>query len=237
MAHAKLVSIYSNQRDRAKAMEHIQAAKRLGDRLPEVEKFYINGWTFWWTGTPQEVIRNWAQMGELHPREYPAHRNLGIALWIYQNDFTGAAAAFKRAFALADPSRKPAVANMLGYCLLGSGQAEEAGTYFQDRRNHRQVAADRLPAGGRQTRRSGKPRPDRESEPRPPSPGAGRPRQSRQGVQRELRPKPEGEADDGSPGDFVDMATVLYLQNRKDELSKWVARFAASPRPMRKPSG
>jgi serine/threonine protein kinase/tetratricopeptide (TPR) repeat protein len=131
MAHAKLVSIYSNQLNREKALEHIKAAQQLRDRLPDVEKFYIDGWTFWWTGTPQDVTRNWSQMSEFHPREYTGHRNLGLALWFYQNDFSGAADAFERAFEVADHFRRPVVVFFLGYCLLGSDRGQDARPYFE----------------------------------------------------------------------------------------------------------
>lgn len=131
MAHAKLVSLYTNQRNRAKALEHSQAAQLFRDRLPEVEKFYIDGWTFWWTGTPKDVTHNWAQMSDLHPKELAGHRNLGLALWFYENDFSGAAAAFEKALAIADSNRRPGIAAFLGYCLLGSGQADKARPIFE----------------------------------------------------------------------------------------------------------
>jgi serine/threonine protein kinase/tetratricopeptide (TPR) repeat protein len=130
MAHAKLVAIYSSGGNRDKALEHIEAAKRYRDRLPEVEKFYIDGWTFRWTGTPQDVERNWAEMSEFHPKELAGHRNLGFSLWYYKHDLAGAASAFEKALAVAEPARKPSVAELLGYCLLGSGQLANARPIF-----------------------------------------------------------------------------------------------------------
>ncbi len=131
MAHAKLVAIYSAQSDPQNALVHTKAALENRDRLTEVEKFYVNGWAFRWTGTPQDVLRNWSQMSDLHPKELPGHRNLGLALWIYENEFQSAAVAFEKALAVASPSQKPGVAQLLGYCFLGSGQSEKARSYFE----------------------------------------------------------------------------------------------------------
>ena len=130
MAHAKLVAIYSAAGDRAKAIAHSEAAQPHRDRLTEVEKFYIDGWTYRWKGTPQDVIENWSKMSTLHPKEFAGHRNLGLALWLYQNDLRGAAQAFEKAVAIDDP-RKAETAGFLGLCLLGSGQTERAGPFFE----------------------------------------------------------------------------------------------------------
>lgn len=130
MAHAKLVAIYSNDSE-AKARVHLQAAQANRDRLTEVEKYYIDGWSHRWTGTPKDVIHNWSEMSSLHPREFAAHRNLGLALFVYQNDLTGAAQAFENAFAIADAAGRPEVARFLAYCLLGSGQTAKSKQYFE----------------------------------------------------------------------------------------------------------
>jgi serine/threonine protein kinase/Tfp pilus assembly protein PilF len=131
MAHAKLVSIYSVEGNRTKALEHIEAAEKHSDRLSDVERFYIQGWTFRWRGTPRDVIQNWSKMSDLHPKEYAGHHNLGFALWYYQNDLSGAAVAFEKALSIADPSRRPTIAGFLGYCLLGSGKSAEAKPFFE----------------------------------------------------------------------------------------------------------
>lgn len=135
MAHAKLVAVYSAERNRSKAIEHSAAAQKHRDRLTEMEKFYVDGWTHRWTGTPQDVIQNWAKMSNLHPNEFAGHRNLGVALWFYQNDFAGAASAFEKALAIDDP-RQAETASFLGYCLLGSGQAERARPFFEIAARH-----------------------------------------------------------------------------------------------------
>lgn len=131
MAHAKLVVIYSTAGNQKKALAHIDAALANRDRLTEVEKFYINGWAFRWKGTPQDVLQNWSRMSDLHPKEVAGHRNLGLSLWIYQNDLQGAAAAFEKALIVAEPSQKPNIAELLGYCLLGSGQSSRALPFFE----------------------------------------------------------------------------------------------------------
>lgn len=130
MAHARLVAIYSNY-DEVKARVHLQAAQANRDRLTEVEKYYIDGWSYRWTGSTKDVIHNWSEMSNLHPREFAAHRNLGLALFFYQNDLPAAAAAFEKAFAIADAAGRPEVARLLGYCLLGSGQTEKSRQYFE----------------------------------------------------------------------------------------------------------
>ena len=130
MAHAKLVAVYSDA-DQAKALQHMEAAQANRDRLTEVEKYYIDGWTYRWKGTPREVIQNWAEMSNLHPREFAGHRNLGLALWFYENDLPGAVKAFERAFEIAESNSRPEVANLLSYCLLGSGRGAEARQYFE----------------------------------------------------------------------------------------------------------
>lgn len=131
MAHAKLVAIYSLAGNSQKALAHIDAASANSERLTEVEKFYIKGWAYRWRGTPLDVVTNWSQMSDLHPKELAGHRNLGLALWIYQNDFVGAAAAFEKALAVADQNQKANLAPLLGYCLLGSGQTAKAKPYFE----------------------------------------------------------------------------------------------------------
>lgn len=130
MAHAKLVAIYSNDNE-AKARVHLQAAQANRDRLTDVEKYYIDGWSYRWTGTPKDVIQNWSEMSNFHPREFAGHRNLGFALWFYQNDLPGAAQAFEKAYAISDASSRPEVAKYLAYCLLGSGQSARSRQYFE----------------------------------------------------------------------------------------------------------
>lgn len=130
MAHAKLVAIYSNDNE-SKAREHLQAAQTNRDRLTDVEKYYIDGWSYRWTGTPKDVIQNWSEMSSLHPKEFAGHRNLGLALLLYKNDLPGAALAFEKAFAVADTAGRPGVARYLGSCLLGSGQTEKSKQYFE----------------------------------------------------------------------------------------------------------
>lgn len=131
MAHAKLVAVYSSAGNEEKALQHIAAAQANRDRLTEVEKFYIAGWTHRWKGTPKDVIQNWSQMSILHPREFAGHRNLGLALWVYQNDFANAALAFEKAFAISDSSSRPEIAEFIGYCLMETGRLDESKSYFE----------------------------------------------------------------------------------------------------------
>lgn len=229
MAHAKLVAIYSSAGNEEKALFHIDAAQAHRDRLPEVEKFYITGWTHRWKGTPKDVIENWSQMSSLHPRELAGHRNLGLALWLYQNDFANAASALKDAFTVADPSSRPEVAELVGYSLLGAGHVAESKSYFEIA-----ASADKAPlidyflaAGQRQEA-------DRtlaESSPLP-SQAAG----LRAFVAAERGDLPKAEAElrsllgDGlsgnaqppgkSPdfGSYADLITVLFLQEKKGEV-------------------
>jgi tetratricopeptide (TPR) repeat protein len=131
MAHAKLVVIYSNQGKREEALRHIKGALDNSDRLSAVEQFYVNGWVARWEGTPDQVIENWQQMSELHPKEHAAHWNLGVSLLTYRRDFEGAAAAARLAVDTAPGTVEEKTSyNLLGDCLLALGRNDEAFAAF-----------------------------------------------------------------------------------------------------------
>ena len=131
MAHAKLGVLYSNASNQEMALDHLDRALAKEDRLSEVEKFYVQGWEAIWRGTPEDVIEVWSLMSDLYPQVYNGLSNLGLAHWIFDNDFQKACEAFARAKTAAQGREIFQSAWHRGYCYLVLERSEEALTSFQ----------------------------------------------------------------------------------------------------------
>lgn len=130
MAHAKLGVIYGNSGDLEKGLEHLEAAARWPDRLSDSERFYVNGWLARWKGSPDDVIENWTLMSELHPESYAAAYNLGVSLWTFRNDFSGARQAFDRAVGLSRGAFRDSCLGYLGQIHVALNRFEDAELAF-----------------------------------------------------------------------------------------------------------
>lgn len=231
MAHAKLVAIYSLAGNQEKALAHIAEATANSERLTDVEKFYIKGWTYRWSGTPQEVVKNWSQMSDLHPHELAGHRNLGLALLVYQNDFIGAASAFEKALAIADPGQRPELAQLLAYCLLGSGQGARARPFFEEGsiKDKWPLVEYLLATGSRDEARELA----RKAEPSPLRMAlvfADRGDLSR--AEAELRDVvASSSVSDFRPSEMADLGALLFLSGKKAELMALAQKLAVQSRP------
>ena len=126
MAHTKLGVVYSNRAERERALEHFNEALAHSERLSEVERFYVKAWLARWNGTPDDVVDNWATLGELHPENYAAAFNLGLALWYYRNDFEGAATAFERSVQISRGAQRDAGLGLAGQMHLALGRIKKA---------------------------------------------------------------------------------------------------------------
>ncbi len=142
MAHAKLASVYINlDRDRDKTLEHLDQALRLSDRLTEVEKLYVDGWTARLQGDLEAIVRAWSLMSTLHPNEAAGHHNLGMAQWVYSRRFEEAARAFETAVEVAPPENLPLALTLLAYCQIALGLYDEAqGTLEQASGRYKDLA-------------------------------------------------------------------------------------------------
>ncbi len=125
MAHAKLGAhwIYF---DRAKALEHLDEAWRLSDRLTESERLYVEGWVARARGRPEEEFRAWSLLSTLYPNDWVGHFNVGMARWFVQYRFEEAVDAFTQAERVAAPEYLPRIYSNIAYCQLAQGQTEEA---------------------------------------------------------------------------------------------------------------
>lgn len=98
MAHAKIATVYIDQRqDYLQALEHINLALAGAERLTNVEKSYLNGWSARLQGTAGEVIQAWTLMSQLYPERHEAHHNRGLALLQYRYAFEEASDALEKA--------------------------------------------------------------------------------------------------------------------------------------------
>lgn len=123
MAHARLVAAYANLGRNDLAQRHAELALANAERLTEQERFYIDGWIARWQGTTEDQIEVWSLMGDLHPDNYLAHYNLGLTVWLYQNDFARARDAFERAAEVAIIPAELSRAELFGgICQLALGQ-------------------------------------------------------------------------------------------------------------------
>ena len=126
MAHAKLGVIHSNRAEEELALFHLDSALANSDRLSEVERFYVRAWLARWNGSPDDVINNWATLGELYPENYAAATNLGFALWFYRHDFEGAAAAFEKGTQVSRGALKEYAMALTGQMYVALGRFEDA---------------------------------------------------------------------------------------------------------------
>ena len=125
MAHAKLGAYWVGV-DPAKALEHLDEAARLSDRLTESERLYVEGWVARARGTPEDEFRAWSLLSALYPNDYVGHSNVGNSLWLFQYRFEEAAEAFRQAERVAPPEYLPLIYSNTAYCQLAQGKAEEA---------------------------------------------------------------------------------------------------------------
>lgn len=133
MAHAKLASIYINFAiDRDKTLFHLNEARRLKDRLTEVETLYVEGWVARLHGNPREIIDAWSLMTSLYPNEFVGQFNLGMARLTYLEQYGEAAKAFQAAVRVAAPEYLSSALISLGYCQMALGQYEEARVNFEN---------------------------------------------------------------------------------------------------------
>ena len=125
MAHAKL-GAYWIYYDPAKALEHLDEASRLSDRLTESEKLYVEGWVARARGTPEEEFHAWSVLSTLYPNDWVGHANVGMARWFAQYRFEEAAEAFRDAGRVAAPEYLPLIYSNIAYCELAQGKDEGA---------------------------------------------------------------------------------------------------------------
>ncbi len=127
MAHAKLATVYINFGvNQTKTLEHLNEALRLSDRLTEIEKLYVEGWVARLRGDPDGVTRAWSLMSTLYPNEFSGQYNLGMAYWVYLEQYKNAATAFEAATHIAGPTNRSRAFVQLSYCQMALGLFEEA---------------------------------------------------------------------------------------------------------------
>ncbi|MCP3963466.1 MAG: protein kinase [bacterium] len=131
MAYAKLATVYLDRYEHAKALEYLDEALRLSDRLTATEKLYVEGWAARLHGDAEEVLNAWTLMSSLYPEDVVGHLNLGMAQWEYLNQFGEAARAFSAAAKVAQPKHFSVVYLRLGYAQLALGKHDEARASFE----------------------------------------------------------------------------------------------------------
>ncbi len=132
MAHAKLGAVLMIlDRDRSKIPEHFDQALRLSDRLTEIEKLYVDGWSARLLGNPEAVVRAFSLMSTLYPNEFAAHHNLGMAQWTLLRHYQDAARAFQAAVRVAPPEYRSSALTWLAYCQIALGFYDEAQTTLE----------------------------------------------------------------------------------------------------------
>ena len=132
MAHAKLASLYMRgSRDREKALEHLDQALRLSDRLTRIEKLYVEGWIARLQGNPADVLRIWSLTSTLYPADYNGQYNLGMAQLLYFGQFEEAGLAFEAAARVATSENLSATLIQRGYCHLALEEVDQALAMFE----------------------------------------------------------------------------------------------------------
>ncbi len=127
MAHAKLGAVHMIlDRDRSTILEHFDQALRRSDRLTEIEKLYVDGWSARLLGNPEAVVRAFSLMSTLYPNEFAAHHNLGMAQWTLLRRYQDAARAFQAAVRVAPPEYRSSALTWLAYCQIALGFYDDA---------------------------------------------------------------------------------------------------------------
>lgn len=127
MAHAKLGAVHMVlDRDRSTTLEHFDQALRLSDRLTEIEKLYVDGWSARLLGNPEAVVRAFSLMSTLYPNEFAGHHNLGMAQGTYYGRYQDAARAFQAAAGVAPPENRSSALTSLAYCQIALGLYDQA---------------------------------------------------------------------------------------------------------------
>ncbi|MEM1183084.1 MAG: protein kinase [Acidobacteriota bacterium] len=135
MAFAKLGVAYANIGKTELAVESFKKALTREDKLSEVQKLYLKGWLARWEGTSEEVIANFGLMAQVYPENYIASYNLGQALWIYRNDFEGAAEALKKAALATRGEEQQLILTQSASCLIALDRYESAANILQGLEN------------------------------------------------------------------------------------------------------
>ncbi|MEM7585910.1 MAG: protein kinase, partial [Acidobacteriota bacterium] len=127
MAHARLATVYLYSGvGSEKVLEHLSKALEQSNRLTEIEKLYVEGWVARLRNDTKEVIRAWSLMSTLYPNEFSGQYNLGMAYWIYLEQYQNAANAFEAAARVAGPDELPRALNQLSHCQIALGLYDEA---------------------------------------------------------------------------------------------------------------
>ena len=134
MAYAKLGGKKTTD-DQAQAITYLEEAWKYRDRLTESEKLYVQGWLARFNSTQVEEIRIWTILSDLYSNDYHGHFNLGMARWLVQYDFRGAAEAFAQAFGAAAPEYYSVILTRRAHSEIGAGLLDKARTTLDEHQN------------------------------------------------------------------------------------------------------
>ncbi len=129
LAHSRIATYtFAVDGDKSVARYHWAEASKHMDRLSQRERLIVEGARAS-LESPAEMLRRWRLLTRIYPDEYGAHNEIGLVLWYFFNDFSGAASSLQEVINIV-PDNGIAYHN-LGYCLLALGKTSEALAAFQ----------------------------------------------------------------------------------------------------------
>ncbi|HRQ66268.1 MAG TPA: putative peptide modification system cyclase [Xanthomonadaceae bacterium] len=88
-AHAKLGAYFLQAGDGDRALHHLRASEAQMDRLIPRDRLYVEGHLAFLL-TPDRMLDRWSQLATLYPDFHTGQQNLGMILWMFENQFADA---------------------------------------------------------------------------------------------------------------------------------------------------
>ena len=131
-AHAKIAGYYYQAGDRARAWTHIRAAGSARERLSARDQLYVDAYLAFFE-TPEAMYERWLQLAQLYPDFIAGQQNVGMVLWMHQNDFAAALPWFERVAESRHPFRGIGM-DAAAAMLLAIGERDRARQRAEDAR-------------------------------------------------------------------------------------------------------